>query len=70
MCPELDYNRLEVSNGAEAVVAYEALIFGQVPEPLKPMMIDDLLEYCKLDTWAMVRIFQELEKMVLQPAEV
>jgi len=54
MCPELNYEALEVSNGAEAVVAYEAL--------------NDLLEYCKLDTWAMVRIFQELEKLVVVPA--
>ena len=64
MCPELSYSDLEVSNGAEAVVEYENLIFGNVPEEEKEEKFKSLLEYCKLDTWAMVRIFQELEKMV------
>ena len=64
MCPDLSYDGLSVSNGAEAVVEYEQLIFGDVAEELKEEKFDALLEYCKLDTWAMVRIFQELEKMV------
>ena len=68
MCPELNYDQLEVSNGGEAVVAYEELIFGHIPETMKAEKFDDLLEYCKLDTWAMVRIFQELEALVLVPA--
>lgn len=64
MCPELSYDELKVSNGAEAVVEYESLIFGNVPEESKEEKFQSLLEYCKLDTWAMVRIFQELEKMI------
>ena len=64
MCPELSYEGMEVSNGTEAVVEYENLIFGNVPEELKEEKFDALLEYCKLDTWAMVRIFQELQKMI------
>jgi hypothetical protein len=34
-CPDLNYSDLEVSNGAEAVVEYENLIFGKVPEAIK-----------------------------------
>jgi len=64
MCPELSYDNLQVSNGAEAVVEYENLVFGDVPNELREDKFYALLEYCKLDTWAMVRIFQELEKMV------
>ena len=64
MCPDLSYDGLTVSNGAEAVVEYENLIFGDVPQELKVEKFEALLEYCKLDTWAMVRIFQELEKML------
>lgn len=65
MCPELDYNTLEVSNGGEAVVVYEELIFGNTPDNEKAEKYKDLLAYCKLDTWAMVRIFQELEALVM-----
>jgi len=64
MCPELSYDKLEVTNGAAAVVEYENLIFGNVPEDVKDVKINALLEYCKLDTWAMVRIYQELRKLV------
>ncbi len=64
MCPDLSYQGLAVSNGAQAVVEYEQLIFGNVTEELVESTFDALLEYCKLDTWAMVSIFQELEKML------
>jgi hypothetical protein len=68
MCPDLDYSTLEVSNGGEAVVVYEELIFGNTPEYLKDQKFCDLRAYCKLDTWAMVRIFQELEVLVGVPS--
>ena len=64
MCPDLSYDGLQVSNGADAVVVYEDLIFGSVKEEDKEQKFNDLLEYCKLDTWAMVRIFQELQIMI------
>ena len=64
MCPDLSYEGMPVSNGAEAVVVYEDLIFGNVAEYDKESKFNDLLEYCKLDTWAMVRIFQELDEMI------
>ena len=67
LCPELDYNQLEVSNGTQAVVTYEALIFGEVDASVREQMLQDLLAYCKLDTWAMVRIYQELVGMVETP---
>lgn len=66
MCPDLSYDSLAVSNGAEAVIEYENLIFGNVPEEEKESKFDSLLKYCKLDSWAMVRIFQELKKMLIQ----
>jgi len=64
LCPELSYSGMEVSNGAEAVVEYEQLIFGYVPSEMKGEKFTALLEYCKLDTWAMVRIYEELQKMI------
>jgi len=64
MCPDLSYDGLAVSNGTEAVVEYENLIFGEVPNELRESKFKALLEYCELDTLAMVRIFQELKNML------
>jgi len=64
MCPELDYSELEVSNGSQAVTVYENLIFGNHTPEQKEQAFKDLLEYCKLDTWAMVRIYEELNKLI------
>ena len=64
MCPELDYSNLSVSNGAQAVNVYESLIFGNYPPEQKEKAFQELLEYCELDTWAMVRIYQELVKLI------
>jgi hypothetical protein len=55
---------MEVSNGIEAVVAYENLIFGEADQSEKEKKFIALLEYCKLDTYAMVRILQEIQKMI------
>lgn len=65
MCPDLTYERMEVSNGSEAVVEYENLIFGDVAEEIKVEKFDALLAYCKLDTWAMVRIWEEMVEILL-----
>ena len=60
MCPELDYSTLAVSNGTQAVMEYENLVFGNYPPEQKDQAFQNLLDYCKLDTWAMVRIYEEL----------
>lgn len=63
LCPDLSYDGLEVCNGAEAVVEYEKLIFENIPEDQKELKIKALLEYCKLDTYAMLKIFQTLKQL-------
>lgn len=64
MCPDLSYDSLAVSDGSQAVTVYEELIFGNYAPEGKEQAFQDLLEYCKLDTWAMVRIYQELLKLL------
>jgi len=63
MVPELSYNDLAISNGNMAISAFEGLqtetdIF-KIAETR-----DALLEYCKLDTFAMIKILEVLEKAV------
>lgn len=58
MVPELSYAGLEVADGQAAMQAYHAMgmLEGEALERLRTA----LLEYCRLDTWAMVRILDEL----------
>ena len=63
MVPELSYSGMEVADGMAAVQAYHdmcALEAGAELERLRAAM----LEYCRLDTLAMVRILGELEYVI------
>ena len=59
---ELDYKRLNISNGS---VAMQAFAYLHLKEPKEIGQIrKDLLEYCKLDTLAMVRVWEKLKSFV------
>jgi hypothetical protein len=62
LVPEMSYEGMEIANGLAAMQAYWemcALEPGEELERLRAAM----LEYCRLDTLAMVRIFGELGEM-------
>ncbi|MES2140845.1 MAG: DUF2779 domain-containing protein [Bacteroidota bacterium] len=63
LVPDLSYTNLKISSGSIAMVAFEHL---QTETDLFKIIEtrEDLLEYCKLDTLSMVRIFEILEKQV------
>ena len=46
--------------------ATDKIISGELTGTAKEAKISDMLEYCKLDTYAMVRIWQEFEKLIKQ----
>ena len=57
--PELDYHNLEgVHNGGEAMTIFPK-IKDMSPEEAATAR-KNLLEYCKLDTYALVKVFQKL----------
>lgn len=62
LVPELSYDNMAIADGGTASLAYESLLtlddFIKINEIKK-----QLLEYCKLDTLAMVRILERLEKV-------
>jgi len=59
LSPGLTYDHLPVANGDDAMSAWVRLI--QMPEgPEREELRKDMLEYCKLDTLAMVRILDAL----------
>ena len=62
LVPELDYAGMDVTNGTDAMEAWKRLISlpaGQAKDDLRKSM----LEYCELDTLAMVRIFEVMEEV-------
>lgn len=62
VCPELSYKELGIQDGNSAQRLWmRAILDGTHPNE-KEQVLADLREYCKLDTWAMVQIWQELAK--------
>ena len=57
---ELDYKASEIQNGSEAMAAFPALMKLTETERLK--LRNALLAYCKLDTFAMVKILNKLKE--------
>ena len=59
----LKYDGMPIKNGTEALVAYAN--FPYMDEKTFKQKYQELLEYCKQDTWAMVEILEALRKQVL-----
>jgi hypothetical protein len=62
--PELTYKNLHISKGDQASERWEKMISKDTPEAEKKQIEKDLLEYCKLDTWAMVEIYRFLNNLI------
>ena len=59
MAPDLDYEELDsVQNGGLAVLAFREAIDPKTNAARKEEIKRQLLDYCKLDTYAMVRLWQ------------
>lgn len=62
LAPELSYKELAIGKGDLASVRWYEIVTGENTEGAEQVFAD-LLAYCKLDTLAMVRIWQELHKV-------
>lgn len=61
--PELDYHNLEgVHNGSEASASFAEMV-NHTPEEIDKMR-ENLLKYCGLDTYAMVKVLNKLKSLV------
>lgn len=59
MCPELNYQDLDdVQNGGDAMDAYRKAIDPKTSAEQKSQLRERMLAYCKLDTYATVRIWE------------
>jgi len=62
VAPELGYDGLgDVQDGIGAQLAYESLIDANTPAQQRRSLSNQLREYCRLDTLAMVRLVRFFE---------
>jgi len=62
LVPEMSYKNLNIRNGSMAMNAWKAMMFEEENQQEKDKIKHDLLKYCKLDTLAMVKIFEALKR--------
>jgi hypothetical protein len=63
LVPELSYENLNVRDGTMAGIAF-AQLKNETDSQVIVKLRKDLLEYCKMDTWAMVKILEKLKLLV------
>jgi hypothetical protein len=65
LVPELSYNDLVIVNGLVASVQIARLLFvaDRIPLDERERVRRDLLEYCKRDTWATVKLLERLRTL-------
>jgi predicted RecB family nuclease len=66
LVPDMTYDGMEVSNGQDAGLAWEAFVRGTVEELERDRIRKGLLDYCGQDTLAMVRLVETLRSVLTQ----
>ncbi|MBE0417598.1 MAG: DUF2779 domain-containing protein [Coriobacteriia bacterium] len=61
-CPDLSYDDLAIGDGSAASVRYLRSLRGLLPDDETGQLHADLIEYCGLDTLAMVRLLETLRE--------
>lgn len=61
---ELSYAEMEIGNGGDASEQYLAFVLEMLSEPETVALFDNLAEYCKLDTLAMVKLMEVLRTAI------
>jgi hypothetical protein len=71
LVPEFEdaYEKLPISGGEQAMLVWKEIYDGKIPEDELPQIREDLLAYCRLDTLAMVRIWERLRSSLREGPE-
>lgn len=64
MVPELSYKELAIGKGDQASMAWWRMTFGELDPSEMAETRQNLLDYCRLDTLAMVEIFRKFVEMI------
>jgi hypothetical protein len=62
-CPDLTYAGLAIGDGNTASVRYLRIVRGETQGPDADAVLADLTKYCELDTYAMVRLLDEMRRL-------
>lgn len=62
LCPQLSYQDLPIGEGTKAMLAWYEMVYGDLTAADKEQLRQNLLTYCKLDTWAMVEIWRRVRE--------
>ncbi len=67
LVPDLSYDSMEIGEGATAMASWDEMVhkLGENELGKKNKIREDLLRYCELDTLAMVRIFESLNRITI-----
>ena len=60
LVPEINYEELDIQEGSVAAVAFPKMIAATTDAEEKERIMKGLLEYCKMDTLAMVKLVDKL----------
>jgi hypothetical protein len=64
LAPDLSYKKLGVKNGMEAIEAYRQISAGELTSEAAQKKKQEMLDYCKLDTYAMYRLWKVFYDMI------
>ena len=65
LVPEMSYEGMVVADGMAAAITFEEMVEGRVVGEAAIQARANLLEYCKLDTLAMVKIVERLQELLV-----
>jgi len=66
LVPDLSYEGLEVADGDTAITRFARMARGEITADAMEVTRRQLLEYCRMDTLAMVRLHETLCKLALK----
>ena len=64
MVPDMSYEGMNIADGSSAMAVFANMAKGKYETEEIGQLRQDLLEYCKLDTLAMVKLHERLEEIV------
>lgn len=62
LVPELSYSVMEVADGGMAMNTFQELMTAEMDEEERAKKREGLLRYCELDTWAMVKLVERMQR--------
>ena len=63
LCPHLSYKNLEVQDGTQAMEQWFTMVDKDTDKKTAATIKQNLLEYCKLDTFAMVELYNAIARI-------